>query len=177
MCSLSASLSRFIFLLWLQWTFTPEPQCDYPPDTLYHKLHFTLLQHHCLLWHKKQISNDNTTVCCIHLPTHTDTHSHTRTHQHRLPNWPSKSGGEWNKDVLLWAWRSAPRAWPSAAGRAQQEDREMRSAQLLKPASCRQTRHHAGTGSSHERQSTKIAKYCYDCRRVCCSVWELRNSK
>ncbi|KAK5851333.1 hypothetical protein PBY51_002136 [Eleginops maclovinus] len=63
------------------------------------------------------------------------------------------------------------------SGPPQQEDGEMRSAQLLKPASCRQTRHHAGTGSSHERQSTKIAKYCYDCRRVCCSVWGLRKFK
>ncbi len=99
----------------------------------------------------------------------------TQTHLCLSPNQPSKSRGEWNKDVLLWAWWLAPHAWPSAAAQAQQEDGEMRSAQLLKPASCRQTRHHAGTGSSHERQSTKIAKYCYDCRRVCCSVWGLRN--
>lgn len=123
-----------------------------------------------------QILSNNITFVRIYLlklHTHRHAHPHIPAHQHRLPNWPSKSGGEWNKDVLLWAWRSAPRAWPSAAGRAQQEDGEMRSAQLLKPASCRQTRHHAGTGSSHERQSTKIAKYCYDCIVCVCVLLSL----
>lgn len=83
---------------------------------------------------------------------------------HRLPHGQSESKRWREQNVLLQTRRwGSPRVRPSAICKTQREDEEMRSAPLLKLASCRQMRQHAGTGSSHQRQSTKIAKYYYGC--------------